>query len=197
MNLCNNVCKYNCLRSDQDFRVMSVLNYGAFVIEIEGFYYIGIHIFDFGQSYLAVLQEWTARIPLNATNIILIVTVFDIFRGSYEIFHMTFPTADDRCYLTWGLSFAAQIKKIPCTSPRLLKTILPPAAIIPYSCLNDYCPSPSSDLQSNNSCSNKFLCYKNNCNCTPNTNLYLCNNYVTKNKCNIKKADVCCKDIYS
>ncbi|KEI05483.1 hypothetical protein [Clostridium botulinum] len=156
MNSCcslqQNTNCYNTLGQNQDYRVLSVLNYGAFIADIIGHYYIGSEYHEFQYDYLVVLQEFRLNLPLNATNIHLKVQIEDPFRGEYTLFTKDYAKADDNCFLLWGLSFAAQYKQIPCTSPGMLKEILPRGAIVPYDdCLNGCC------CRGTNSCTNPCI----------------------------------------
>ncbi|KLU74554.1 hypothetical protein [Clostridium botulinum] len=146
----------NCdsLQRNINTKILSVLNYGAFIGTIIGHYYIGSTYKEFEEDNLLVLQEFRLDLPINATNIYLRVDVTDIFRGQYTLFTKNYPTADDYCYLIWGLSFAAGYREIPCTSPGMLKELLPEGVIIPFNenLNNCYCQyNPCSD---NNSCKN-------------------------------------------
>ncbi|MCD3364067.1 hypothetical protein G8T83_14745, partial [Clostridium botulinum D/C] len=122
----------NTLGQNQDYRVLSVLNYGAFVASISGHYYSGLMYTTFQRDALLVLQEFRVNLPLNATNVHLRVTVTDLFKGEYDLFTKDYAKADDSCFLLWGLSFAAKYEQVPCTSSRILKEILPEGVIVPY-----------------------------------------------------------------
>ncbi|KOC50183.1 hypothetical protein ADU90_04510 [Clostridium botulinum] len=170
MNSCcslqQNMNCYSTLGQNQDYRVLSVLNYGAFIADISGHYYIGSEYHEFQYDNLVVLREFRINLPLNATNIHLRVEIQDLFRGEYTLFTKDYDTADDNCFLLWGLSFAAQYKKIPCTSPGMLKEILPKGAIVPYGhYLNRCCcrcTNPCINPCTNPCFNNKYSCMKTN-----------------------------------
>ncbi|OOV52141.1 hypothetical protein [Clostridium botulinum] len=183
MNSCNSLQQnVNCcstLGQDQDYRVLSVLNYGAFIATVIGHYYVGSEYHEFEDDNLYVLQEFRLNLPLNATNIHLRVDVADIFRFEYTVFTKDYAKADDNCFLLWGLSFAAQYKQIPCTSPGMLQEILPKGVIVPYdACLNSCCRCTNPCI---NPCTNPCI----------NPYVNPCINSCVNNMCNINRSNIC------
>ncbi|MCD3233468.1 hypothetical protein IRP63_04940 [Clostridium botulinum] len=137
-NYCGSGENYN-IGINQDARILSVLNYGAFIAIVVGEYYIGKMKYTFSKTNLLVLEEFRLNIPIEAVNVHLEVYSVDI-TGYIKIFSKDYAKADDACFLVWGLSFVPQYKEIPCTSPGMLQSILPEGAIVPYDkCLNSCC----------------------------------------------------------
>lgn len=133
-------CNYTS-NSQADFRIVSVLNYGAFVAQTELLYSYQGERYRFHNPELLVLEEFKINVPLNATDIKLSVFIEDLFKGTYLLFEKLYDIANDSCFLLWGLSFSAQYKKINCSGPGEIKNFLPPAIIISPENLNTNCYS--------------------------------------------------------
>lgn len=169
------MCECQCVSSNKldDVRIVSVLNYGAFISRVDLYYNYQGKEFNFFDFNLAVLQEFRVNVPIEATNVRLNVYVDDLFRGLYLLFKNIYSIADDACFLLWGFSFAAQYRPIPCTSPGVIQRIIPPGAIVPHPCIcndsclicDDNCPKcdDSCSICNEKSLSKEYKCHIDSC----------------------------------
>lgn len=68
---------------------------------------------------IVVTNSYKIIVPKDATRIHLIIKIDMFIRNWVKIYERSFNTSDEYCFLTYGVTVAAFVKQIPCTSPGL------------------------------------------------------------------------------
>ncbi|AEB76864.1 hypothetical protein [Clostridium botulinum] len=113
-----------------------VLNYGVYLTRFfvdYTLYGVQHHI---GSGVFAVLQERRIMVPRFAKNITLTIQAAALPFVWGNIFQESYTTVDQRCFLSWGVTFYPVVKSIPCTSPGLIKEFFSNGLFIPTDFFN-------------------------------------------------------------
>ncbi|KEI06954.1 hypothetical protein IRP63_11320 [Clostridium botulinum] len=132
---------YKYINSNQQPKegYIDILNLGGFLIYFWGSYdYFGSTRMYISRI-LAVGEEQKITIPPDATNINLNVE-FLFFPGIWiPLFSKNFEKNDERCYVTYGVTFIPLYAEVPCTSPGIISQVFSSGVFLPYSvCPNKY-----------------------------------------------------------